>query len=249
MNNAQTTGDVAAPPQRYARIAGVLFLLSVVAGLFGEFIIPSSLLAPGDATTTAENIRAGSDLFRLGFAFYLIEAVCDVALTMVLYVLLKPVHKNLALLAVLFRLLSTTTFAFSQLLYFSTTVVLGDSEYLSAFAPEQRDALTLLLIEFSGLGSGSFMLFYGLASATIGYLIFKSGYVPRLLGGLLALGGLCFAIRSFLVVLAPSSASSLLLFPTILAAVTLGTWLVIRGVNAAGWHDQVAKAVTGASRR
>ena len=103
-----------ASAQTYARIAGVLFLISIVAGGFGEFYVPSTLIVSADATATANNIRASEWLFRLGFAGYLVEALCDIGLTLVLYVLLRRVHEELALLAAFFRLVSTAVFAAAE---------------------------------------------------------------------------------------------------------------------------------------
>ena len=111
--------------QTYARIAGVLFLLTLVAGGFGEAYAPSQLIVPGDATATAHNLLTSDLLFRLGFVAYLVEVVCDVSLTLLLYVLLRPVHTNLALLAVFFRLMGTATFAFGELFYFAPSLILG----------------------------------------------------------------------------------------------------------------------------
>ncbi len=96
--------------QTYARIAGVLFLLSFVAGGFGEAYVPSKLIVSGDATATANNIHALGSLFRWGFAGYLVEATCDIALTLIFYVLLRPVRKDLALLAAFFGLVGTAEF-------------------------------------------------------------------------------------------------------------------------------------------
>jgi hypothetical protein len=101
----------------YARLAGVLFLLTIVAGSFGEFYVPSQLVVPADATATANNIVASESLFRLGFASYLVEAICDIALALILYVLLRPVRRDLALLAAFFGLVSTATFALAELFY------------------------------------------------------------------------------------------------------------------------------------
>src|ERR1700682_1256375 len=92
--------------QTYARIAGALFLISLVAGGFGEFFVPSTLIVSADATATAKNIIASNSLFRMGFASYLVEAMCGVGLTLVLYLLLKPVREDVALLAAFFRLRS-----------------------------------------------------------------------------------------------------------------------------------------------
>src|SRR5437773_176813 len=127
--------------QTYARIAGVVFLISIVAGGIGEFYAPSTLIVPGDATATAHQLLASDLLFRLGFLAYLIEAITDVALTFLLYVLLRPVHANLAFLAVLFRIMATATFAFGELFYFAPSLILGGEGYLKTFSPAQLHAL------------------------------------------------------------------------------------------------------------
>jgi hypothetical protein len=101
----------AASVQTYARIAGVLFLLSIVAGGFGEAYVPAKIIVSGDATATANNIHALGSLFRWGFAIYLIEAMCDIALALIFYALLRPVQKYLSLLAAFFGILSTALFA------------------------------------------------------------------------------------------------------------------------------------------
>src|SRR5712691_1809941 len=101
--------------QTYARIAGVLFLLTMVAGGFGEAYVPSKLIVPANAAMTAENVKNFDSLFRMGFASYLIEGLCDGGLAWTLYVLLRPVHKDLALLAAFFGLVSTALFGFAEL--------------------------------------------------------------------------------------------------------------------------------------
>jgi Domain of unknown function (DUF4386) len=112
----------------YARIAGALFLLSLVAGALGEFYIPTKFIVSADAAATAKNISSSPLLFRIGFATYLVEAVCDTALTLVLYVLLRPAGKSLALLAAFFRIISTAVFAAAELFYFAPLFILrGDS--------------------------------------------------------------------------------------------------------------------------
>src|SRR3954470_22292347 len=104
--------------QTYARVAGVLLLLTIVAGFFGEVYVPSRIVVSGNATATANNITASNFLFRLGFASYLVEAACDVTLALIFYVLLRPVQKNLALLAAFFGLISTALYAVAELFYF-----------------------------------------------------------------------------------------------------------------------------------
>src|SRR5215472_16417782 len=104
--------------QTYARLAGVLFFISLVAGGFGEAYVPSTLIVAGNATATAHNIIASDLLFRLSFLGWLIEAICDVALALVFYVLLRAVHEHIALGAVFFRLMATAIFAVAELFYF-----------------------------------------------------------------------------------------------------------------------------------
>jgi hypothetical protein len=230
----------AASVQTYARIAGVLFLVSLVAGGFGEFFVPSKLIESADATATAHNVIASESLFRMGFASYLVEAVCDVSLTLVLYVLLTPVSRNLALLAAFFRLVSTATFGIAAFFYFAALLLLGGAAYLKTFSPDQLNTLALLSLNFYGYGGEIFMVFYGVGSILLGYLMFRSGYFPKTLGALLALGGLGFVVRNFTLVLAPAYASSILLLPTALAVLSLALWLLARGVDVAKWEEKAA---------
>jgi hypothetical protein len=217
--------------QTYARVAGVLFLLSMVAGFFGELYAPSHVIVSGDAGATARNIVANNLLFRAGFAAYLVEAVCDISLSLVMYEMLKPVRKDLALLAAFFGLVSTAVFAVAELFYFGSSLIVGGADYLKSFSPDQLNSLGLLSLRMYGLGGGIFMVFYGLATFLRGYLIYRSGYLPRALGALLALAGLGFIVSNFVVVLAPAYASDLLLLPMFLAGVSMTVWLLVKGVD------------------
>ena len=231
--------------QTYARIAGVLLLLSIVAGGFGEMYVPSQLIVSADASATARNITASGSLFRMGFAGYLVEAVCDIALTLIMYVLLRPVHKDLALLAAFFRLVSTAVFAVAELFYFAATLVLGGADYLKTFSADQLNTLALLSLKLYGYGGGIFMVFYGVASIVLGYLMYRSGYLPKPLGALLVLGGIGFVTRNFVLVLAPAHASSALLLPTIIAMLLLALWLLVRGVDVPKWEEKALRARPG----
>ncbi|HEX9940943.1 MAG TPA: DUF4386 domain-containing protein [Thermoanaerobaculia bacterium] len=230
----------AASVQTYARIAGVLFLLSIVAGFVGEAYVPSKLIVFGDATVTAKNITTSNSLFRLGFASYLVEALCDVTLSLILYVLLRPVQKNIALLAAFFGLVSTALYGVAELFYFAASIILGGADALKAFSPDQLNALALLSLKVFGYGGGIFMVFYGVASVLRGYLIFRSGYLPRFLGVLMVLAGLGFVTKNFALVLAPAYASDVLLLPMFLAAVSLTVWFLVRGVDVAKWQAKTA---------
>jgi hypothetical protein len=227
--------------QTYARIAGVVFVIAFVAGGLGEFYAPSHLIVPGNAATTAHNITGSDLLFRLGFVGYLGESITDVALAFLLYVLLRPVHANLAFLAVLFRLMATATFAFAELFYFAPSLILGGDGYLKSFSPDQLHALALLSLNVYTAGGNLFNVHYGIASMILGYLMFRSGYLPRVLGALWVLGGLGFVIASVVWLFAPADAS-LLLLPQIAAVLSLGVWLLARGVDEVKWNEREALA-------
>jgi hypothetical protein len=217
--------------QTYARIAGALFLVSMFAGFFGELYVPSKLIVLSDASATAHNIRSSETLYRLGFAAYLVEALCDVSLSLVLYALLKTVDENWALLAAFFGLLATALFAVSELLYFGAAVVLRSADSLKAFTPDQLDGLALLLLKLYVYGGGIFMVFFGVAAMLRGYLIYRSRFLPRTLGALLMLAGLGFVAKNLALVLAPGYASNLLMAPMFVAGLALTGWMLIKGID------------------
>jgi hypothetical protein len=230
------------PVQTYARIAGVLFLLSFVAGGFGEAYVPSKLIVSADAAATAKNIVASVSLFRLGYVGHLVEALCDVGLTWAFYVLLRPVHRELALLTAFLRLISTAGFAMAEVLYFAASRILGGADYLKTFSPDQLNTLALLSIKVSSFGQGVFSMFYGVASIFLGYLIFRSSFLPKVLGVLLALSGLGFVTSTFVSVLAPARASPIFFMPMALAGLLLMLWLLVKGVDVPKWRESAALA-------
>jgi len=227
--------------QRYARIAGVLFLLSLVAGGFGEAYVPSKLIVSADPTATAANIRNFDFLYRLGFAAFLIESLCDTALALLLYVLLKPVSRELSLLAAFFGLMATATFAFAELFYFAPVLILGRS-YLNTFSPDQINSLALLSIKFYGYAGMILTAYYGMAWIVRSCLIFRSGYLPKFLGVLMAIGGIGFVVRNFLLILAPAYASDVLLMLMFPGGLIMTVWLLVKGVDVPKWNAKVNAA-------
>ena len=224
--------------QRYAKVGAVLFLLSITGGYFGELYLPSQLMVRGDAAATAQNIMANPFLHRLGFATYLVEAVCDIGLMWIFYVLLRPVNREMALLSAFFGVVATATFASAELFYLAPTLILGDGAYLGSFTREQRDTLAMLSIRLYGLGAGVLMVFYGTAWAIRGYLIFRSGYLPRFIGVLFMIAGAGFVIRNFLLLLLPRAASDVFLAPMFLAAISVTLWLLFKGIDGAQWDKR-----------
>jgi len=223
--------------KKYARLAGVLFLLSMLGGGFGEAYAPSKLIVSNDATATAANLKNSDFLFRLGYAAYLVEAICDVALAWVLYVLLRPVHKDLALLSAFFGLVSTATFAIGELHYYSSALALRDAAYLQSFSADQRNTLAMLSLKTFGIGSSIFMAFYGIGWILRGYLISRSTYLPKFIGILCLIAGLGFTIQNFLFILAPQYGSRLLYLPMFLAGLSLTVWFLWKGVDERKWEE------------
>jgi hypothetical protein len=174
-------------------------------------------------------------LFRTSFALYLVEATCDITLNVLLYALLRPVSRTLALLAACFGLMGTAVFAAGELLYFAAALPAVDADVARVLSPDAKAALTYLCLTIYGYGFSIFATFYGTAAALRGFLILRSGYLPRWLGALLILGGVSFITENFIVVLAPQYNLPWVILPMILGMATLALWLLIKGVNRAQW--------------
>ena len=231
------TGMTETSVKSYSRAVGILLVLSMVGGFFGEMYVPSLMLAD-NAVATAAQLRTNEGLFRLGFAAYLAEAVSDIVLAWLFYVILKPVNRELALLSAFFGLVSTTLFAVTKMFYFAAPMFVGGSKYLTAFSPEQLDAFATLFLSLYGALSGLTMLFYGIPWIIRGYLTYKSNYLPRGLGLLMILAGVAFVAKTLTYVLVPAYSSDFLLAPMFLNAMAVAIWMLIHGVN----EDKFAKS-------
>jgi len=227
-------------PQVYARTGGVLYLIIIVIGFCSEFLVRDKLVVSGDVTATANNIMASESLWRISIAGDLILLVCAVALTLVFYVLLRPVNKNLALLAVFFNIVEVPIEAVSKLCLLAALFLSGNADYLKAFQPHQLHALVKISLKLHDYGFGIGLVFFGFACLLYGYLLFRSGYFPRTLGVLMALAGLSYLTNSFTLVLAPAYAERT--FPILVLALigelSLCLWLIVKGVNVQRWKEQ-----------
>ncbi|MEZ5098390.1 MAG: DUF4386 domain-containing protein [Thermoleophilia bacterium] len=215
-----------------ARTAGVLYLIIIAFGLFAEVIVRSRLIVPGDPGATAANIVDSEGLFRLGFAADLVVFLCDVALAIVLYYLLRPVSRTLSLLAAAFRLTQTAIIGLNLVNMFGALLILREADYLGSFQPSQSDALALLALDTHRYGYTLGLTFFGVGTLIVGYLAWRSRLVPRLLGVLLALAGLGYLIDSGAFFLVPGydgSISPILLAPAIVGEVWFALWLLLKG--------------------
>ena len=223
--------------QSWARLAGVLGLVSVVAGGFGEAYVPAALLVPQDTSATAANILGREWLVRWGFAAYMVEALCDVTLTMLFYALFRVAHGEIALAAVFFRLIGTAGFAVAQVLFFASLPTLQSGSPVEAFAPDQRNALAMLLIQTSHHTQTLFTMFYGVGTLAFALLMYLSALLPPVIGILVMLAASGFIVKAFTAVLAPAYSSPLLLAPAGISFLVLSCWLVLKGIDTSRWHD------------
>lgn len=221
-------------PQAYARLGGILYLLIVAAGIFGELIVRGKLVVSGDAAATAAQIAAHETLWRTGIATDLFMHICDIPLMLIFYVLLRPVNKNMAMLALLFNILQTAVLAANKLNLLSATFPLAGESYLKAFDPAQLHALAYLNIKTHHYGFNTGLIFFGCACLVYGYLIYRSGYFPKVLGVLMAIAGIAYLVNSFTLIIVPQLADqwvpySLLL--SFIAEFSLCLWLLFKGVR------------------
>ncbi|HEX9940633.1 MAG TPA: DUF4386 domain-containing protein [Thermoanaerobaculia bacterium] len=230
-----------ASPQVYARVGGVLYLIIIVAGVLGELLVRGKMVVAGDATATANNIMASPLLWRIGIAGDLIMHACDVPLMVVFYVLLRLVNRELALLAVLFNLVQTAVLVANKLTLLIPLFLLGSAEYLKVFEPRQLYTLTYLFIRLHGHGFSVGLIFFGFTCLILGYLIFRSGYLPKVLGVLMQIAGLSYLTNSFTLLLAPAIADLMfpaILVPAFIAEMSLCLWLIVKGVNVEKWRSR-----------
>jgi hypothetical protein len=228
-------------PQTYARVAGVLYLFNILAGLFGEVFVRNKLIVAGDAAATAHNIMASSFLFRTGIAGDLLMHVSDVPMILIFYVLLKPVSKDLSLLAALFNLVQTAVLVANKLTLVAVVVFLGNANSLKAFDPGQLQALANVCLALHEYGFSIGLVFFGFACLVVGYLMFKSGYFPKALGTLQFIAGLCYLANSFALILSPALAAKMfpaILLPAIIGELSTCLWLIVKGVNLAKWDER-----------
>lgn len=229
--------------QMIAKIAAILTLMIVVLAPFSMLYVPSTLIVAGDAATTANHIMASQGLFRAGMVSDAIVFLIEIALTVLLYVLIKPVSKSLSLIATFARLAMTVIQGINLLNHFLVLLLLSGSTYLTIFAPDQLQALALLFLNAHEAVVLIWGLFFGLHLLVFGYLVYKSGYLPKFLGVLLIIVSLCYLIQDFGNMLYPQYKD---LFTSIgslaFLEIAFPLWLLIKGVNAAQWEKRVLES-------
>lgn len=230
-----------ASPLVYARIAGVLYLIITVAAIVAHYYVPSNLIVPGDAATTANNIMASESLFRLGIGSEFVVLLSEIVLSVILYVLFRPVSRTLSLVAAVSRLAMTTIHGINLLNYFFVLLLLSGAEYLAVFNTDQLYALVSLFLDAHGYGFTIGIGFLTLHVFVLSYLIYTSGYFPRILGILFLLAGVGYLVDSFSLMLLPGyeTTPAFLALPIAVAEIAFPLWLLIKGVDVEGWNTRV----------
>jgi len=223
-------------PRAKARLAGVFEALEGLTSAFGQVNVLGSLIVVGNATATAANILKHETLFRLGFASSLIGVVFHLGWAFLFYQLFRPVNRSVSFCAVLVILVGCAIQAVAALLYLAPLLVLTAGSSLSALTQPQLQALAYMFLKLNGLAFDSYLVFFGLWCVLTGYLIFRSSFLPRILGVLLAIDGL-----GWMTFMSPPLGHYL--FPAIavasgLAEIPLQLWLLIFGVNNERWKAQ-----------
>lgn len=223
-----------------ARVAGLLYLLVAIAGAFSIMYIPWAFVVPGNATATAGKIAASEQLYRIGIACDLVAQIAFVFLVAVLYRLLKAVDENLALLMLVLALVSVPMSFANMLSQMAPLVLLSGAGFLSAIEKPQLDAMALAFLNLRAHGMFAVSAFWGLWLFPFGVLVFKSGFLPRVLGVLLVVAGLAYLISSFTSLLFPSygrAVSLLMLVPEAVGELSVIFWLLIKGTGAPRYNS------------
>lgn len=232
----------AASPSRApnARLAGLLYLVPMFCGPFSMMYVPSTIVVPGDATATAANLVASEGLFRLGMLSDSAIVVAEVVLTAMLYVLLRPAGRTLALAATFARLGMTVLQAVNLLPQLAALQLVGGAAYLAAFDVGQRHALALLSLHVHDVGVHVWEIFFGLHCLLLGVLIFRSGFFPRTFGVLMGIAAFGYALNGLGNLVAPGSApvfAAIVGIAALVGEVPFVLWLLIKGVDASRWQD------------
>jgi hypothetical protein len=220
--------------KKIARTAGFWYLLMAITAPIGVLFVPSKLIVSSDATATANNIIASELLFRAGIVSSLICQIAFIFLVLALYRLLKEVNQKHALLMVALVLVSVPIAFLNMLNYIAALVLLSNASFLTVFQPSQLHALVMVFFNLQKHGTIIAQVFWGLWLFPFGLLVFKSGFIPKILGILLIIAGFCYLTHSFTFLLSPhygDIVSQYTAMPEAIGELSIILWLLIKGVT------------------
>lgn len=234
-----------ASPRRWARIAGLLYLINIIGGFFAIGYVPAAIVVSGDAATTANNILAHEALYRAGIAIHMIVLLTNLPLAIIFYDLFKVVNKRLSLLMLSFLIVGTAVEGAFILNQFAPLVFLGGVNSVSGLTTAQLQTQVYVPLQLQALGYNIDQVFYVGYLLLAGYLIIRSTFLSRIVGALLAIGGLCYLTYSFADFLAPTFAAHLVPYiqlPSGVGELSLCLWLLVMGVNVQRWMEKASVA-------
>ena len=237
-----TTPLAETSPSTRGRILAALYLFVIIGGITGQAVISDGLVVNDDAAQTAANIVANKSLYRLGFTIFMLEMAAQAVASMLFYDLLKPVNRSVARASLILGLTGCGIKTMARLFYYTPLILLGGAPYLSAIEPAQLEALSLAFLKINSQGAAIGIVFFGFEGLLRGWLIFKSGFLPRFLGVMSMIAGL-----GWLTYLWPPLGSQAFMFVALFAIVGViitTAWLFIRGVDEAKWRARAAQATT-----
>ena len=217
-----------------ARIAGFCYLVVIVAGLFSEVFVRQALRVSNDALATAHNIQTNEMLFRWGFVADLINFVIGIPTILIIYHFFKKSNKILLQIAFALVIIQTAIIAANLLNQITPLLLLGNDTYLNTFQQDQLATLSLLSLNIQSLGYGIGLVFFGFYCIIIGYVILKTNAMPKIIGVLYAVAGICYLINSFAMFLSKGFANPLFIYlaiPILIGELSLCLWLLIKGID------------------
>ena len=232
-------------PQNYARLGGILYLFIIIAGIFGQVAVRSKIIVPNNAIETAQSILQFENLFRLGVGVELLMLIADVSLAMIFYVLLKPVNRNIALLASFFRLVMASISGVNLLNQFSALLLLQGSSFLSNVEPDTVNSFAYFFLKSHAYGYHFSLIFFSAHCVLMGYLLFKASFLPKIIGILFFAAAFSYFSNSFSSILAPEIAkmiSPAILLPALVAELSFSLWLIFKGIDKGTWDVAYRKA-------
>jgi Domain of unknown function (DUF4386) len=220
--------------KKLVRIAGFCYLMVIVTGLFSEVFVRQALRVSNDALATAHNIQTNEMLFRWGFVADLFNFVVGIPTIVILYHFFKKSNTILLQIALALVIIQTAIIAVNLLNQITPLLLLGNDTYLTAFQPDQLATLSLLSLNIQSQGYGIGLVFFGFYCILIGYVIFKTNALPKIIGIAYALAGLCYVINSFTMFLSKGFTNPLFMYlsiPILIGELSLCLWLLIKGID------------------
>ena len=226
------------------RFAGLLYVLVSIPGVFALIYVPSKLIAHADATATATNVAAHETLFRLGIAAELICQTGFIFVALALYDLLKGVNQRRASIMLGLIVVSIPIALLNELNAIAALILVRGADFLSIFEKSQRDALAMLFLNLHGYGFDVAAIFWGLWLFPLGLLVYRSGFLPRILGVLVMLNGFTYPVSSLTSLLLPQYEHivSRWMMPLTFGELLFMFWLLIMGAKPKPLADQVSAA-------